>query len=254
MKIGTKDDGRRQGHVAPDSTKSGVKKGEKDEKEDGEDGEGGEEAKPAPEARQYRYFPPRKLPNPFEQAAAEQEKFMQARKDALSKYSNISKNRYKQDESQPLKYVIRPGNNSRLVAKVMEVSGRIEARADGSDADALAHPGWEPADDHYDSLYNFKWKPTSGGIKWDLVGKHGLRQLVNHVRGHGSLTTKDNLFLNLKAYYETQKINIYDTVPLTVVLDYLRDDVGERVEQFQRILKTIEQYKDEDYATVNKKL
>jgi hypothetical protein len=33
----------------------------------------------------------------------------------MAKYSNISKNRYKQDESQPLKYVIRPGNNSRLI-------------------------------------------------------------------------------------------------------------------------------------------
>lgn len=260
LKIGTKDDSRRAGHVAPDSTKSAVKRGDKDgnpddkDGKDGEDGEGGEDAKPPPEPKQYRYFPPRKLPNPFEQAAVEQEKFMQARKEALSKYSNISKNRYKQDESQPLKYVIRPGNNSRLVTKVMEVSGRIEAKYDKSDPDTLVHPGWEPADDHYDSLYNFKWKPTSGGIKWDLVGKHGLKQVVNHVRGHGSLTTKDNLFLNMKAYYESQKVNIYDFVPLTIVLDYLRDDVGERVEQFQRIMKTIETHKDEDYETINAKL
>jgi hypothetical protein len=53
LKIGTKDDGRRQNHVAPDSTKSTVKKGDKeegkDEKDvkDGEEGEGGEDAKPA---------------------------------------------------------------------------------------------------------------------------------------------------------------------------------------------------------------
>ena len=130
----------------------------------------------------------------------------------------------------PLKYCIRPGNNSRLVIKVMEVSGRIEAKYDKSDPDNVIHPGWEPADDHYDSLYNFKWKPTSSGIKYDLISKHGLKQLVNHVRGHGCLTTKDNLFLNLKSYYESQRINIYDVVPLTIVLDYLRDDVGERVE------------------------
>ena len=97
LRIGTKDDDRRQNHVAPDSTKSVLKKGDKEEDKEGEgeDGEGGEDAKPVTEPKQYRYFPPRKLPNPFEQAAQEQEKFMQARKDALSKYSNISKNRYK---------------------------------------------------------------------------------------------------------------------------------------------------------------
>lgn len=32
---------------------------------------------------------------------------------------------------------------------------------------------------------------------------------------------KDNLFLNLKQYYESQKVNIYETVPITAVLDYL---------------------------------
>ena len=114
----------------------------------------------------------------------------------------------------------------------MEVSGRIEAKYDKSDGDSVIHPGWEPADDHYDSLFNFKWKPTSNGIKWDSISKHGLKQLVNHVRGHGSLTTKDNLFLNMKSYYESQKINIYDVTPLTIVLDYLQDNVGEKVEQF----------------------
>ena len=39
----------------------------------------------------------------------------------------------------------------------------------------MIHPGWEAADDHYDSLFNFKWKPTSGGIKFDLISKHGLK-------------------------------------------------------------------------------
>jgi hypothetical protein len=66
-------------------------------------------------------------------------------------------------------------------------------------------PGWEQADDYLDSLYNFKWKPTSCGIKFDMISKHGLKQLVNHVKGHGCLTTKDNLFVNMKLFYESQK-------------------------------------------------
>jgi hypothetical protein len=82
------------------------------------------------EPKKPRYFPPRRLPNPFESAAQEQERFIQARKDALAKYSNISKNRFKQDESAPFKYVLRPGNNSKLILNVLEKSGRLEPRHD----------------------------------------------------------------------------------------------------------------------------
>lgn len=99
--------------------------------------------------------------------------------------------------------MIRPGNNSRIIQRVLEKSGRLEPKYD-NDGSTL-FPGWETADDHYDSLYNLKWKPTSNGIKYDLISKHGLKQLVNHVKGHHSLTTKDNLFLNLKSYYESSK-------------------------------------------------
>ncbi len=127
--------------------------------------------------------------------------------------------------------MIRPGNNSKLLHYVLEKSGRLEPKYDPHDGDSVLFPGWEPSDDYYDSLYNFKWKPTSNGIKYDLISKHGLKQLVNHVRGHGFLTTKDALFLNLKSYYETQKINIFETaVPLTLVVDYLKDDVSDKME------------------------
>ena len=116
-------------------------------------------------------------------------------------------------------------------------------------------PGWEPADDHFDSLYNFKWKPTSHGIKYDLISKHGLKQLVNHVNGHWHLTTKDALFLNMKAYYESQKLgNIYDKVPLTIVVDYLKEDVGDRMEQFLNTFKLIEKNKTETVEQLNAKL
>lgn len=164
----------------------------------------------------------------------------------------LSKNRFKQDENAPLKYVIRPGNNSRIIHKVMEKSGRLDQRYDNEGN--LSFPGWETADDYYDSLYNFKWKPTSNGIKYDLISKHGLKQLVNHVRGHYSLTTKDNLFLNMKSYYESQKNNIYDVLPLTIVLDYLKDDVGDRVETFFNIMKIVEKNLDSTVEQINAKM
>ena len=77
---------------------------------------------------------------------------------------------------------MRPGNNAKLVNRVLEMSGRMEAKQDAEGTTVF--PGWEAADDHFDSLYNFKWKPTSSGIKFDMISKHGLKQMINHVKGH----------------------------------------------------------------------
>ena len=49
-------------------------------------------------------------------------------------------------------------------------------------------------------------------------------------------------------------MNIYDVVPLTIVLDYLKEDVGDKVEQFVSIMKLIEKNIDQDVEVVNKKL
>ena len=98
-------------------------------------------------------------------------------------------------------------------------------------------PGWRPAAEDT-SLYNFKWKPVSNGINYDLVSKHGMKQIVNHVQGHCCLSTKDNIFLNMKSYYETLKHeNIYDVVPLTFVLDYQKDSISEQVTLFLNVNK-----------------
>jgi hypothetical protein len=113
----------------PDSTKSQLKSADKPS-ESIDPAIAPEELTPAEEPKKPRYFPPRRIPNPFESAAQEQERFIQARKDALAKYSNISKNRFKQDESAPFKYVLRPGNNSKLILTVLEKSGRLEIKHD----------------------------------------------------------------------------------------------------------------------------
>lgn len=102
----------------------------------------------------------------------------------MAKYSEISKNRYKQDEWSKLKYCIRPGNNSVLIARVFEQSGRHNPVVDASDHESFLFPGWESQDDVYDDFFNFKWKPTSNGINFKTIGKFGTKQMVNHIQGH----------------------------------------------------------------------
>ena len=70
------------------------------------------------------------------------------------------------------------------------------------------------------NLFNFKWKPTSHGINYERLSKFGFKQLVNHIEGHESLTTKDNLFFNLKAHCERAQLNVYDMIPLTFPIDF----------------------------------
>jgi len=43
-------------------------------------------------------------------------------------------------------------------------------------------------------------------------------------------------------------------LPLTIVLDYLKDDVGDRVDQVVGIMKVIDKNINSDYETINKKL
>ena len=68
------------------------------------------------------------------------------------------------------------------------------------------------------------------------------------------MTTKDNLFLNIKSFFESQKQNVFDIVPLTIVIDYLKDDVGEKMEMFMNLHKIIEKNINEDFEEINKKM
>lgn len=49
-------------------------------------------------------------------------------------------------------------------------------------------------------------------------------------------------------------MNIFEIVPITIVLDYLKDDIGQKVEQVQTIINIIDKNQNNDYETINQKL
>ncbi len=67
-------------------------------------------------------------------------------------------------------------------------------------------------------MFHFKWKPVSCSLRFEQLS-FGQKQMVNHFEFHQEITTKDLLFRNLLAYAELNKINIFDYVPLTFVVD-----------------------------------
>eukprot|EP00347_Sterkiella_histriomuscorum_P004466 403360355 len=113
-----------------------------------------------------------------------------------------------------LKFVVLPGNNSRLIKEAMLRRGHkwIETFAQ-------------------DPFYHFKWQPVSYGIKFEQIstpivqGMHPCqKQLVNHFEFHSNLTEKSKLFKNLTQYSIKLRENVFDYMPLTYFVEI--DDIG----------------------------
>lgn len=60
-----------------------------------------------------------------------------------------------------------------------------------------------------------------------MISKHGIKQIVNHISGHNSLTTKDNLFINMKLLYEKDNLDLFQVMPLTFVIDYTAESISD---------------------------
>jgi hypothetical protein len=107
---------------------------------------------------------------------------------------------------------------------------------------------WEETHD-FDTLYQFKWHPISRGIKFDLVGKHGTKQLVNHFENHHIFTTKDNMFRNAFSHCEAKKLNVFEYVPLTFILEvdsiYSAQEYEKFLNYFTHIEKMSQLVKDQ---------
>lgn len=56
------------------------------------------------------------------------------------------------------------------------------------------------------------------------------------------LTTKDNLFRNLLTYCDAHKINVFDVVPLTFVLDYDKPNYFEEMQKFEQVFEIFNKY------------
>ena len=67
-------------------------------------------------------------------------------------------------------------------------------------------------------IYNFKWMPFLKGVRFEQLS-YSQKQMINHFEFHPEITTKDLLFKNVLAYAELNKINVFDHLPLTFVID-----------------------------------
>ena len=99
------------------------------------------------------------------------------------------------------KYVIMPGNNSRLIKEAMQ-------RRD-----------WWIETPPFNSMFNFKWKPFSQGIRFENVTSQNHKQIVNHFEYHAHLSEKSLLFKNLQQHAEATKENVFNFAPISYFIE-----------------------------------
>ena len=103
-------------------------------------------------------------------------------------------------KSKKYKYIITPGNNSKLIREAMK------------------RRSWWIEIPNFNFLYNFKWQPVSNGIKFSDLDGLSAKQIVNHFEFHKEISTKSRFFQNMKSYWEGIKYNVFDIMPLTFLL------------------------------------
>ena len=103
----------------------------------------------------------------------------------------------------------------------------------------LRNERWEETNS-FDKLYNFKWQPVSRGINFQVNNNFGTKQLINHIENHRIITTKDNLFENIVAHCEAKKINVFQHLPVTFVLQLDSFYFSSEIEKFSSYFLNIE--------------
>ena len=114
-------------------------------------------------------------------------------------------------------YSILPGNNGKLVEKVLRT-----------------RDNWEMIDTSKSQTPNLLWTPLSCQINF---AEHSLSeniQYVNHFEFHSELTNKANTFINLFRYCEFNDIDLFSFYPLTIILSSNQDYLLTQIEGFKK--------------------
>ena len=144
-------------------------------------------------------------------------------------------------------YVLIPGNGSALVKNSLK--HRIN---------------WKEAQMNVTSLFNFKWQNSTKCFDYNrLSSVESIPQMVNHFEYHNVLSNKANMFLNLFQYCESNNINIWKFVPLTIFLspnnenekcfDTLFDNIKDYIVDYKDIKESLDKEKNsENYSKLFK--
>ena len=114
-------------------------------------------------------------------------------------------------------YNILPGNNGKLVEKVLKT-----------------RENWDSIEPSQSHLANLIWTPLSCQINFAQHSIAEITQYVNHFEFHSELTNKANTFINLFRYCEFNDIDLFSFYPLTIILSSNQDYLQTQIEGLKR--------------------
>ena len=117
-------------------------------------------------------------------------------------------------------FFVGPGNNSELVRKTFE-----------------RRPWWELGKED-DPELNLKWLQVRSRPVAEAVRKAGSKQFLNHLDGLQCIGRKNELYFNLKAYCEREKIDVHQMAPPTFIV--AAGEACPEYQEFARVCKAME--------------
>jgi hypothetical protein len=105
------------------------------------------------------------------------------------------------------KYQVINGNNGALVRRVL-----TETRANL----------WVEMGNNQLNHFHFRWAPVSKGINFERLS-YNFVQMANHVEGHHEVTTKNELFKNVKNFMDDRNLNAFNVMPITFYIKVTND-------------------------------
>ena len=100
---------------------------------------------------------------------------------------------------------------------------------------------------NFNTVFNFKWQPTSYKLKYKDLGKErNLKQMVNHLEYHKCISEKSELFKHLQIYCEQMRSNVFKITPLTffVTIDITKPNaMNSSLAAFETIFNVFEHTK-----------
>ena len=133
--------------------------------------------------------------------------------------SNMNNNLFVSSNVSTVNYIysILPGNNGKLVEKVLRT-----------------RDNWEMIDTSKSQTPNLLWTPLSCQINFAEHSLYENVQYVNHFEFHSELTNKANTFINLFRYCEFNDIDLFSFYPLTIILSSNQDYLLTQIEGFKK--------------------
>lgn len=88
------------------------------------------------------------------------------------------------------------------------------------------------------TIFNFKWAPHSKNLDFEYLQGHGMKKVVNHFEFHYYLSNKDDLYMTLNSYFESQRRSLLEIIPMTFVIDCSLE-ASEELNSFNTVFNTI---------------